>query len=714
MRRFRWNAGSHVQEKAWWLSAEGGRKVTSGSEQSVVLTNGLIRLGVARASGKVVELTDLRSGHNYVERPSMGRLFRLIAPEADFPGRSSDAHLAPSVEVTIDQGTQELRLYYCDLKDCRGGPLAVQATAYLRLVDDTVVCRLELVGLSSQPLPEVFFPWLGGLGPAEDAESDVITMPSTWQRTVQRPLRTLPDRRLGWNKSAAKRSWRYPVNLVTAWTSYGGANRGLALDVRGTSCEPQDIYIERQWEPTPGGIRAGSLALAWVFHPHHGNDGSWQSPEVQLHLHEGDWHVPARRHRTWALQHFRPAATPSHYLASIGWQFLIMRHEDGQVNWTYRDLPGVARRCVASGLPNLLIFGWFEGGHDALFPEYKPVEAWGGAEALREAIAQMRADGANPILYMNPTIWDCRTEAYQRYGARWSAKSRAGSEYRESYAWTNTEASTTDRSKSFAVMCPTPGLNAFTLDTVARIAGYGGPSLHFDQMVRAFCCYDPDHGHAAPQRAAIDGYAQFLPEVRELLQRANPGAILSLEGMSEFHCRFGDSCWNWSQLSQCEPIRVSMPLTPYSHELEAGETADVNRCFVKGLMMDFRTDGGDGLVADYPRFAAHVRRVADLKRRVAPWLGRCLFEDTLGLTLVGEHLCGATYAAEDGSYAAAVIAGTASRPTAVTCQVDWPALAPGASSVWRYGLDGTTVTACLTDKIDEVWEPYHVEVWVAS
>lgn len=123
--------------------------MANGSEQSVVLTNGTIRLGVARTSGKVVELIDLRSGHNYVARPGMGRLFRLIAPEAGFPGRSSDAHLAPNVEVAIDQERQELRLYYCTLKDCRGGPLPVRATAYLRLVDDTVVCRLELEGLSS-------------------------------------------------------------------------------------------------------------------------------------------------------------------------------------------------------------------------------------------------------------------------------------------------------------------------------------------------------------------------------------------------------------------------------------------------------------------------------------------------------------------------------------------------------------------------------------
>lgn len=679
------------------------------SATALSIHNEAIKLSVDRCNGALVELVDLRAKHDYIERPDLARIARLVIPSDSWPGRNIDLHLLPAKVETC--GSDCIRISYPRLLDTQGQPVAGQVHISLSLqMPDRIRGSIELAGVE-EPVVEVFFPWLGGLGPAEHPDQDIIMMPSTWQRLIRQPLRTLPKERLGWNQRGAKRSWRYPVNLVTGWTDYGGPNRGLALDSRDASGEPQDIYIERQPEMTDKGLRANVLSLAWVYHPHR---GCWQSADTYLHLHQGDWHTPARDHRDWALQHFRPADTPARYLASIGWQFLFMRHQDGKVNYTYSDLPEIARKSLACGIPNLLIFGWFEGGHDARFPEYQPVAEWGGEPALREAVKKIRELGGNPILYMNPTIWDCQTEAYRSYGPGWSAKSRTTSEYRESYAWSNTEASVSDLARSFAVMCPIDQLNAFTLETVKRIVGYGGPSLHFDQMVRAFLCYDEDHGHSLPQRAAIDGYASFLPAVRKILKKTNPEAVLSLEGMSEYHCQYGDSCWNWSQLADCESIRLSLPLTPYSHELEAGETADVNRCFVKGLLMDFRIDGGDGLVADYPEFAEHVGKVAALKQRLPAWLHRSLFEDRLGLSLGHKHLCGASYRAEDGQQAAFLVANCSSRTIRARLRLDWQQLGVKPATVTRIDLDQEPLTTGPITSVEEDWPPYHIAVLIAD
>jgi hypothetical protein len=458
------------------------------------------------------------------------------------------------------------------------------------------------------------------------------------EKVIRNPLASMLSNFFSWNRQFLKKRYTYPSSLATAWFDFSGITHGLSLDARDQSFVVQDLYIEKLVErhPEDKTLNTEALSFAWTFYPHIAPGETWTCPTVRIGVHAGDWHVVADRHRDWLETWIKKPQVPDWFTESIGWHFYFMKHEDGTVLRTYDDLQEMAQIALDHGIPNLMIFGWFEGGHDNLFPDFEAVEAWGGAAVLKEKLDALKAMGANPILYVNPTIWEVRTQAYARYGHQWSVKSRVGSEFRERWAWENFDATAEHRLKGFARICPSNGSTPFFLDVLKRIFNdYGGSSIHLDQIGdRAFCCYDPthDHDHEKPQYASCQGYQQMPEALRPMIQQKN--GVLLIQGASDFHNQWADASWEVEApflFTDVNILRYSLPWMTVSHEIEANEYADVNRCFAANVLLDIKINSSDGSLADFPKFGAHIKQVAALKKRAAPYHAHAVFRDTIGL-----------------------------------------------------------------------------------
>lgn len=660
---------------------------SDGVVHGVKLENALVSFGFDEARGALISIFDKRTGTEMVADAGSANLWRLMVPTDRWRGAHVDAAQSIVTEASVCGSDTEGfvgTLGYAH--PISGGSLRIAVSLRLGADDDFLELVVEVKNSGTDTVTDVLFPWVAGLGAIEKADTDRIILPSTWARVIYAPLASLPSSHFGWNRSRLKSTHRYLERLVTGWMDYCGNHTGIGLDARDTSFEPQDAYIEKMVSRC-GDAKLESLSMAWVRYPHIGPGESWTSQPVRLRVHEGDWHALAKDHREWAASWVRRPDTPKEYRSSIGWSFIFMKHEDGTVVHTYDELPLLADKMKRCGVTNLLIFGWFDEGHDTLFPQYRPVDEWGGADALRVALAACHALGVRTILYINPTIWETRTPEYRQSGRAWAAHSRLGCEYHESYAWANFDASTESRMKSFVRICPDNPSTNYTLDIVKRIiSDYGAESIHLDQAARAFACYNAGHAHARPQAASRDGYARLLSEIYRSVRAAGPG-IVSLEGMSEFHSQWGDSSWNWSQLESAEVLRYSMPWMPYSHELDAGEVSDANRAFVLGLMFDLRIDGGEGLLSDYPAFADHVRRLSELKRNTAPYLAEAMFEDAAGVTSLDgpssrdtSDVMVRSYANRPVGKAGLAIANLSGEPRSCRVTVDWGELGLDAHS----------------------------------
>jgi len=325
---------------------------------------------------------------------------------------------------------------------------------------------------------------------------------------------------------------------------YSNKECGLAIDVRCKTFEPQDFYVEglveKDFESSTKNRRA--LSLAWCFHPHIGPNEEWQSPNVIIKAHLGDWHVVADDHRKWVETWIVKPDVPEGFAKSLGWHFYFMKHQDGTVVNTYDDLPKMAKSSLAAGIPYIMIFGWQRVGHDNYYPfGYFPNDDWGGLEKLKKKIKEIKKMGCQPIPFFNCTLLDVQTEEFQSFAHRWPVKSRTGGYYFggdwsrcnfdvpfRTPVWFNASS----RSMLTLDLCPYGESISWILETARRIIiDYGFSSIQLDQIAHKFyCCYDPQHGHKKPQYAFPKGIATILKEIRKVLEEHNPEGVIIGEG----------------------------------------------------------------------------------------------------------------------------------------------------------------------------------------
>jgi hypothetical protein len=457
-------------------------------------------------------------------------------------------------------------------------------------------------------------------------------MPSYGDDSVfSRPFETLGDgNHTGWNSQNNKFFIRFPQQLIASWVDFCGTDGGIAFDIRNDQFNILDFAVEkvlrkgrdsRAQNETP-------LRFAFAFHPEIGKDSLWNSCEIIIRIHSGDWHGTADIHREWLERFVKKVRSPETFRESLGWHFFFLKHQDGTVAHTYDDLPEIVEASLKAGINNILLFGWQQEGHDNKYPfGYYPNEDWGGAAKLREKIREAGALGCRIIPFFNGLLLDINTCEYKEFGRKWAITGRTGSPY---YGgdWSRNNfdipfraalGRTTGRNMVCLDLCMTGKEAAvWEKETIRRIfRDYGFGNLQLDQIAqKTYLCYDKSHGHKTPEAATTGELMELLEAVRNELKALNPDGVIIGEYFNGMVSQYLDASWSWSQLACPEIPRYSLPWIRYSHETDALEFEDVNRCFVNGILLDLKIDGGDGYVSDYPGFALHLKGLAGLKKKI--------------------------------------------------------------------------------------------------
>lgn len=597
--------------------------ISSGSSPAIRLENDVLSVTLDPATGGFASIFDKRSGSEYIGAPDRALLFRLMVPEGEVAAEHLDS-ARPRVSVEGLTAT----LHY----DLAG----VRVVATLRLDGSALWASLTLTNHSRRTIEETMFPWVRGLAPMPGAN---LIGPAMFARRIRDPLGSGLDRdHRTWNDGGQKRVYRYPQHLATAWFEYGNEERGLALEGRHTDFSILDFFIHKVIEKDRDPVRR-TLDLATV-QPRRVQPGqTWTSAPVRIFVHQGDWHVVADVHREWLATWIRKPDRPTKFAEAIGWHFYFMKHQDGQVLNTYDDLPRMAEAALTAGCPYLLVFGWQTGGHDNHYLyRYVPNETWGGAERLHRKLQEVRQMGVEVVPFFNGTLANIEMPEHKKFGYKWEAKTRAGHPYYAgNWARHNFDAPTRNRDMLHVEICPCDDHRAWFRQTAHRIVGdYGFGNLQLDQISeKMFPCYHPRHRHPSPDRAYVDGLAELLPQTRAMVRAVNPEGVLIGEFINDFTAQWLDSSWSWRQTDFPEPVLYSLPWAMISHEIDALEFDEVNRAFAYKLHLDLKIDGGDSPVTKYPRFAAHIKSLAALRRRVADYYVAGDFRDTEGIQLEG-------------------------------------------------------------------------------
>ena len=252
----------------------------------------------------------------------------------------------------------------------------------------------------------------------------------------------------------------------------------------------------------------------------------------------GGWTKCADLYRAWANRWFRPVTPPEWVRRFTGWQRIIMKHQHGEIYFRSPDLLRVYRDGKRYGLDTLLIFGWWKGRFDNGYPDYEPDEVLGGAEALRQAIADIQREGGHVILYNNGVLMDVTTEFYQKIGKYCAKKNIDGAEYREYYQFANNGMMLrTFGYKSFSTACHgTAEWKAKLLENAQIKLQFNPDSIFFDQLGGHWprFCFDARHKHGSALTVLWNDSADAVTlTVRGAEKTLAPGEIRLLTDSAE-------------------------------------------------------------------------------------------------------------------------------------------------------------------------------------
>jgi hypothetical protein len=535
-------------------------------------------------------------------------LFDIALPLPDEPPHRLRIDARQPLSAVGEEGDEAYFRY--DALRSRRGTFHVSTVLRVRASPaEGFAVRLEVINHTPHVIPQVLFPHLVGLNPTGEPKHETLHL----GRSIKHPhlWMTTPDGAAAFYDLYRRWYFNYGMgewNLK--WFRLGNERRGVAVFSKDLGATIQGLYVERERDRP-------RLTAAWAHYPHVEPGETWVSPEFVIQPHEGDWRVGLEPYKAYAAPRLATAPLPKYLHDSLGVRSLYFSTYlyDNKPDFVFRDLPHVARDALNHGLRELVCWFLF----DAYFElPMKLNPKLGTRQELHDAIARCRAMGVNVVAFVS-----CRSLKTSSAPASWFETDERGN--RRTQAWTYSldfvppfNPLYCNRDES-AFVCPGSAeyRQAF-LGACRQLHELGFSSVCYDQLFADRLCYSTGHRHK-PQDLMAPLYAMVKAALADG-RRIDPDATCSGEFFNDVSQTFQHYNWDWitgtSSLHDLEPFRLVFP------RYRLGLLVDRSprwllEAFVRGLMINFLPDGGEGLIGADPQFSELARRCADARRRFA-------------------------------------------------------------------------------------------------
>ncbi|RED77584.1 DUF6259 domain-containing protein [Cohnella phaseoli] len=359
---------------------------------------------------------------------------------------------------------------------------------------------------------------------------------------------------------------------------------------------------------------------------------------------KGDWRTGSALYRSWADSWYAEPRKPKWVRELSGWQRVIMKHQYGEVFFTYADLPRLYEEGRQVGVEMLFLFGWWKGCFDNGYPVYEPDPALGGEQGLKKAIAEVRRRGGKVALYTNGVLIDVQSDYYREIGYRICRKDIDGNEYREHYRFAGDGMLLRSNGyKSFVSACQSaPEWREQLLSVGRRKLEYEADCIFYDQIGGHWphLCFDDTHAHGRRGDRENQWKRDNLRAIREL---CSGDQAFGTEFVVDCYAPYSDfhhSCQYASfkdEESYPELYRQTFPETIMSNRFIHDERTDfrrqLNYAFVYGFRFDIGIYRCRDTIAAAPLYAEHVSRLIALQQRYGKFFynGRFSLQTDLSL-----------------------------------------------------------------------------------
>lgn len=472
----------------------------------------------------------------------------------------------------------------------------------------------------------------------ENRENDVFyhinglgqTINNPWE-AVRRSSHTeyiASDNRQVWN------SMRYPGDAAMAW--FGLQTKDNFLYVGRHDKKLKICVLSVGTSPRNADPR---LMITVSHFPFAKKGESVNVTECFVSLNEGDWRTGSDIYGGYARKNwYTPPEKPEWVKNFTGWQRIILRHQFGEINFKYEDLPRIYENGKKYGLDMLMVFGWWKGRFDNGYPVYEPDDELGGAEGLAEAIKKVQSLGGRVALYTNGQLIDVNTDYYREIGYKICRIDIDGNDYRDHYRFGND--GTTLRAfgyKSFVTACPAneEWQNRLVMHEKMKLA-YGCDSAFFDQIGGAapLPCFNEDHFHGARADECeiwrVEAFKKMFancPEGKALGTEMVNDMVLShvhyIHGI-QLGAVFGPNCFPEMFMRTFPEV---IQTDRFVHDNKEGTDRSLGNAFIHGFRLDICPWRGRTDISSMPDLGNKVANLLALKEKYR----RFFYE--------GEYLC---------------------------------------------------------------------------
>lgn len=319
-----------------------------------------------------------------------------------------------------------------------------------------------------------------------------------------------------------KRNFDYPSGRGTMqWFSINTANSGLY--VASHDANRTKKQFNAGYAPETGGFSAS------VTFPIFKND--IETPEAVITPYRGKWHIAAKRYRSWYDSQFKLPEISAWVKQESGWLLAILKQQNGYLMWKYHELDQLCDIAEKNGFKTIGLFGWANGGHDYLYPNYIPDDLMGGRPALKAAIERAHKRGFKIVVYANGTLIDAGTEYYRYEGNNTIALKEDKSAYTSSIRKYNsaTPVIFAEASYSSKVWRKT------MLDLALQAHELGADGILYDQVgvKGALLNFSKIQDHTLPQESGTKYRYLMMNEIRSTLKKLNPEFVVMTEGVND-------------------------------------------------------------------------------------------------------------------------------------------------------------------------------------
>ncbi len=610
------------------------------------------------AAGRLQRLVCKPTGHDYA---SGGPLWRLYYERGE---RRQETVAATDVLARIEHDGDTIRLQYDALPTLLDGTPPIAMTLRLWLEGDELHADAEICNHTADVLiKELQFPLVGGLNLRPDQALIHTAYGGCRHPDPRRFIRDRYPPTHHWycneDHEGLQVQHVYPGSQAASnCFVFAGERQGLYFGSHDATFR-NTVHL---WRLAGDDLEAG-FAKHLFLRP----GESITIDGYVLSAYIGSWHAAADKYRAWVDQWYRPLPKPDWLTCDVGafrgWQRLIMKQQNGRVLFPYDAMPRIFDHGQAAGLNSLFMFGWWPGGMDRGYPDYRPDEALGGEQVLRDNIRRFQQRGGSVILYASGRLVDRDTEFFKRHGPALTIKTRGGAQARDFYLFSNT--ATYERLYGAVELSPMCLDCPQWIDQLKRVidlaADYGCRGVFFDQLgLQEYPCCDPTHGHPVPYLTQTRGKRRVIAELRDHARRRDPQMALGVEVFADAVGEFFDFvhglyhqnyiATNPDYRDRGEKPRVTgfVDWMRYVYPDVIISDRDIrdendferraNLALTRGLMHDVEVFRCRRTIAAAPNYQRHLAAINALRERHADLLMRGTYRDTLGFTIDNQDI----------------------------------------------------------------------------